>query len=87
MGGGWKFCGEVASVLLSYGFSLLSFLPPISPFPLRAPNRRCRYVQFLKSGKVVIVLAGRYAGKKAVVVKTFDDGNDSRKFSHAISEW
>jgi large subunit ribosomal protein L27e len=33
---------------------------------------------------VVIVLAGRHAGKKAVVVKTFDDGNSDRRFSHAL---
>jgi large subunit ribosomal protein L27e len=37
-----------------------------------------------KTGKVVIVLAGRYAGRKAVVVKASDDGNDSKKFGHAI---
>jgi large subunit ribosomal protein L27e len=30
------------------------------------------------------VLAGRHAGKKAVVVKTFDDGNSDRRFSHAL---
>jgi hypothetical protein len=39
-----------------------------------------------KTGKVVIVLAGRYAGRKAVVVKASDDGNDSKKFGHAIGE-
>jgi len=38
----------------------------------------------LKSGKVVIVLAGRYAGKKAVVVKTFDEGSDDKAFSHVL---
>mmetsp|Transcript_11231 Transcript_11231/g.21019 ORF Transcript_11231/g.21019 Transcript_11231/m.21019 type:complete len:146 (+) Transcript_11231:185-622(+) len=38
----------------------------------------------LKSGKVVIVLAGRYAGKKAVVVKTFDEGSDDKHFSHVL---
>lgn len=32
----------------------------------------------------MIVLAGRHAGKKAVVVKTFDDGNKDRKFSHCL---
>jgi large subunit ribosomal protein L27e len=37
-----------------------------------------------ESGKVVIVLSGRYAGKKAVVVKTFDDGSDEKKFSHCL---
>ena len=37
-----------------------------------------------ESGKVVIVLAGRYAGKKAVVVKTFDEGSDDKQFSHVL---
>jgi large subunit ribosomal protein L27e len=37
-----------------------------------------------EAGKVVIVLAGRHAGKKAVVVKTFDDGNSDRRFSHCL---
>ncbi|CAN0340730.1 unnamed protein product, partial [Hapterophycus canaliculatus] len=38
----------------------------------------------IKSGKVVVLLAGRYAGRKAIVVKPFDEGSDSRKFGHAI---
>jgi len=33
-----------------------------------------------KSGKVVIILAGRYAGRKAVVVKASDEGIHS--FTH-----
>ena len=40
--------------------------------------------KILKKGKVVIMLAGRYAGKKAIVVKTFDDGTNERKFPHAL---
>ena len=38
----------------------------------------------IKSGKVVIVLSGRFAGRKGVVVKTYDDGTPERKFGHAI---
>merc|ERR1711918_66283 len=38
----------------------------------------------IKSGKVVIVLAGRYAGKKAVVVKSNDDGSSDKNFGHAV---
>ncbi|KAL7579136.1 hypothetical protein ACA910_019162 [Epithemia clementina (nom. ined.)] len=38
----------------------------------------------IKAGKVVIVLAGRHAGKKAVVVKTFDDGTSDKRFSHCL---
>lgn len=34
----------------------------------------------LKTGKVVIVLAGRYAGRKAVIVNAFDEGLGDRKF-------
>ena len=32
----------------------------------------------------MIVLAGRHAGKKAVVVKTFEDGNSDKSFSHCL---
>ncbi len=38
----------------------------------------------IKSGKVVVVLSGRYAGRKAVVVKTHDDGHGDRKFGYAV---
>ena len=44
----------------------------------------CCFLFSLESGKVVIVLAGRHAGKKAVVVKTFDDGNSDKRFSHCL---
>ena len=35
-------------------------------------------------GKVVIVLSGRYAGKKAVIVKNHDEGTSSRPYGHAM---
>jgi len=39
----------------------------------------------IKSGKVVIILAGRHAGKKAVVIKNIEDGNgDDKRFSHCL---
>merc|ERR1719272_2523328 len=38
----------------------------------------------IKQGKVVIVLSGRYAGKKAIVVKTFDEGSKDRPFGHCL---
>ncbi|GAX77603.1 hypothetical protein CEUSTIGMA_g5047.t1 [Chlamydomonas eustigma] len=41
-------------------------------------------VKFLKPGKVVIVLTGRYAGKKAVIVKNHDEGTSSRPYGHAL---
>ena len=40
--------------------------------------------KILKKGKVVIMLAGRYAGKKAVVVKTFDQGTTDKSFAYAL---
>jgi len=40
--------------------------------------------KFIKPGKIVIVLAGRYAGKKAIVVKNFDEGNKDHAFPHAL---
>ncbi len=40
--------------------------------------------KILKSGKVVIVLSGREAGKKALVVKTHDDGSNDRPYGHAL---
>jgi ribosomal protein L14E/L6E/L27E len=40
----------------------------------------------IKSGKVVVVLAGRFAGKKAIVVKANDEGTDDKKFGHALGE-
>lgn len=50
-----------------------------------SPN--CCACGSIKNGKVVIVLAGRYAGRKAVVVKASDEGNDSKKFGHALGKY
>ena len=33
--------------------------------------------------KVVILLTGRYAGKKAVIIRNHDEGIPSRKYGHA----
>lgn len=38
----------------------------------------------LKTGKVVVILAGRHAGKKAIVVKTNDEGGQGREFGHCL---
>ncbi|KAK9480227.1 ribosomal L27e protein family-domain-containing protein [Lipomyces japonicus] len=40
--------------------------------------------KFLKQGKVAIVVNGRYAGKKVVIVKPQDDGTKSHPFGHAL---
>eukprot|EP00899_Mesostigma_viride_P022884 jgi/Mesvir1/3780/Mv08187-RA.1 len=41
-------------------------------------------VKFLKPGKVVVLLNGRFAGRKAVIVKNFDDGTSQRPYGHAL---
>ena len=38
----------------------------------------------MKKGRVVILLAGRRAGKKAIVIKQIDEGKKNRKFGHAL---
>ena len=60
-----------------------------SPSPTRetldyTDPHRCVFALRTEAGKVVIVLAGRHAGKKAVVVKTFDDGTSDKRFSHCL---
>lgn len=40
--------------------------------------------KFLKQGKVVVLLSGRFSGKKAVIIKNFDDGTTSRPYGHAL---
>ena len=40
--------------------------------------------KFLKPGKIVILLTGKYAGKKAVILKVFYEGSKDRKFGHAL---
>ena len=42
------------------------------------------FVFSIKPGKVVIILAGRFAGRKGVVVKANDDAVDSKRFGHAV---
>ncbi|KAK9474623.1 60S ribosomal protein eL27 [Dipodascopsis tothii] len=40
--------------------------------------------KFLKQGKVAIITNGRYAGKKVVIIKPFDEGTKSHSFGHAL---
>merc|ERR1712072_1269738 len=40
--------------------------------------------RILKYGRVVLLLTGRYAGRKGVIVKVYDDANGDRKFPHAL---
>ncbi|KAG6422979.1 hypothetical protein SASPL_113362 [Salvia splendens] len=41
-------------------------------------------VKFLKPNKAVVVLQGRYAGRKAVIVRSFDDGTRDRPYGHCL---
>ncbi|KAJ3158222.1 60S ribosomal protein L27 [Irineochytrium annulatum] len=41
-------------------------------------------MKFLKNGKVVLVLSGRFAGKKAVIVKNYDEGTSQKPYPHAV---
>merc|ERR1712227_979646 len=41
-------------------------------------------VKFLKDGKIVVLLQGRYAGKKAVILKTDDEGGKERPYGHCV---
>lgn len=41
-------------------------------------------VKFLKPNKAVIVLNGRFAGRKAVIIKAFDDGTRDRPYGHCL---
>merc|ERR1711941_244574 len=52
----------------------------------RVSSRTYRYImgRFIKSGRVVIVTAGKYAGRKAVVVKETNDGTQDRMYGHAL---
>ncbi|XP_056368048.1 60S ribosomal protein L27 [Oenanthe melanoleuca] len=53
--------------------------------PAWAPSQRSLEMgKFMKPGKVVLVLAGRYSGRKAVIVKNIDDGTSDRPYSHAL---
>ena len=44
----------------------------------------CLLLCSVKTGKVVIVLNGRFAGRKAVVVKASESGSETKKFGHAL---
>ena len=40
--------------------------------------------KIMKAGKVVLVLSGRYACRKAVIVKPNDEGTSDKPFGHAL---
>lgn len=65
---------------LNFRFAHYHFYLCPPPHPtLNLPNS----FNSIKTGKVVICLTGRYAGKKAIVVSTFDK-NAKRPFPHVL---
>jgi len=40
--------------------------------------------KIMKPGKVVLVLCGRYAGRKAIILKNRDEGNSDKPYGHAL---
>lgn len=59
--------------------------PAATTFLLHSTDSPPSPPRSIKSGKVVIVLNGRYAGRKAVVISTFEESdNKERKFGHAL---
>uniref|UniRef100_H2Z569 60S ribosomal protein L27 n=1 Tax=Ciona savignyi TaxID=51511 RepID=H2Z569_CIOSA len=40
--------------------------------------------KFMKPNKVVLILAGRYAGRKGIIVKNQDEGTNDRQYGHAL---
>ncbi|KAG5462320.1 MAG: ribosomal L27e protein family-domain-containing protein, partial [Olpidium bornovanus] len=51
---------------------------------LRSLSAEARDARFDSLFQVVVFLQGRYAGKKAVVLKNYDEGTKERKYGHAI---
>lgn len=45
---------------------------------------RVRAFYSLKPGKIVILLHGRFAGKKAVIVQNFDSGTNKHSYGHCV---
>lgn len=41
-------------------------------------------VKFLKPNKAVILLQGRFAGRKAVIVRSFEEGTRDRPYGHCL---
>ncbi|XP_044983718.1 60S ribosomal protein L27-like [Hordeum vulgare subsp. vulgare] len=41
-------------------------------------------VKFLKPGKAVVLLQGRYTGNKAMIVRVFDEGTRDHPYGHCL---
>ncbi|KAJ3685475.1 hypothetical protein LUZ61_014639 [Rhynchospora tenuis] len=86
----WEF-QPIASFLIIKSQNPTSLPFPLSPRqffptpPAAAPrHRKIKMVKFLKPNKAVIVLNGRYAGRKAVIVQVLEGGNRDRPYGHCL---
>ena len=61
-----------------------SRLSPVPSFPTPIARSAVTMGKIMKAGKVVVVLGGRYAGKKGLIVKTHDEGSNDRQYGHAL---
>ncbi|RWS25319.1 60S ribosomal protein L27-like protein, partial [Leptotrombidium deliense] len=41
-------------------------------------------VKIMKQNKVVLILSGKYAGRKAIILKNQDEGTSDRSYGHAL---
>ena len=41
-------------------------------------------VKFIKAGRVVLILNGKYAGRKALVIKNYDEGTADKPYGHCL---
>jgi hypothetical protein len=62
----------------------LSRSPGFASKPRLIRLRPTEMPKIYKPGKVAVVLSGRFAGKKVVVVKQLDEGTKERPYAHAI---
>lgn len=61
-------------------YFLCDYLHPFVSFPVYI----AKMVKIMKTGKVVLVLSGRYAGRKAIVMRNYDDGTAEKQYGHAM---
>nr|CDS24171.1 60S ribosomal protein L27 [Echinococcus granulosus] len=41
-------------------------------------------MRLMRPGMAVIVLSGKYAGRKAIIIKNYDDGSTQKPYGHAL---
>ncbi|KAL4368249.1 hypothetical protein GQ457_05G015680 [Hibiscus cannabinus] len=76
--GAYQFLQRESRVFVSY--TLFSEHPAATTIS----KLQASMVKFLKPNKAVVVLQGRYAGRKAVIVKSFDEGTRDRPYGHCL---